>query len=451
MIFLGNEIATLVNEEKQPGTYEVEFNTSAIKHLPSSGIYFYQLKAGNFIEAKKNGSIKMKQLLILCLIFWATVSAKTDSYRTTENTIALRQKNRLYDVTNYISGVDLKVKNILLTSHLLFDSYKSPHPLIFYDPPLNPDDVLYSFNPLTISHKSNKVKYLFSSTKIKLSSLNSTNHNSKKNSYIVYLDKLTTNKSAGHRLSNINSRILSSPIPETVNENDFTYAGTKRFTLTGDLPNPSTELNPLHTSVTVLVVGVTAIALHNNQSAAWWDGKGRNFYIKEDGDYALYADKFGHFMGGYSIAYCAREAFIFSGFSWEQSILLGSLFGLVTQTYIEFKDGYAENTGFSPSDFAADFAGVTYFYLQHYIPFLQNFSPKWQYAPPGMIGVPPTARTQTFLDNYNSTTGWISVHVRNLFWGNQESFWPKWLNIGFGYGINGYNTIKYDQSICYWD
>jgi hypothetical protein len=59
-----------------------------------------------------------------------------------------------------------------------------------------------------------------------------------------------------------------------------------------------------------------------------------------------------------------------------------------------------------------------------------------------MIGVPPTARTQTFLDNYNSTTGWISVHVRNLFWGNQESFWPKWLNIGFGYGINGYYSLN---------
>jgi len=382
----------------------------------------------------------MKQLLILCLIFWATVSAKTDSYRTTENTIALNQKIRPYNVTNYVSGVDRKVKNILLTSHLLFDSYKSPHPLIFYDPPLNPDDVLYSFNPLTISHKPNKVKYLFSSTKIKLNSFNSTNHNFEKNSYIVCLDKLTTNKFAGYRLSNVNSRILSSPIPGTVNENDFIYAGTKRFTLTGDLPNPSTELNPLHTSLTVLVVGVTAIALHNNQNTAWWDGKGRNFYIKEDGAYALYADKFGHFIGGYSIAYCAREAFVFSGFSWEQSILLGSIFGLVTQTYIEFKDGYAENTGFSPSDFAADLAGVTYFYLQHFIPFLQNFSPKWQYSPPEMIGVPPAARTQTFLDNYNSTTAWISVHVRNLFWGNQESIWPKWLNIGFGYGIDGYNT-----------
>jgi photosystem II stability/assembly factor-like uncharacterized protein len=51
---LGNEIATLVNEEKQPGTYEVEFDG---KQFPS-GVYFYQLKAGNFLESKKMVLIK---------------------------------------------------------------------------------------------------------------------------------------------------------------------------------------------------------------------------------------------------------------------------------------------------------------------------------------------------------------------------------------------------------
>ena len=46
---LGNEVATLVNENKPAGSYEVEFNGS---NLPS-GVYFYQLKAGNNIETKK--------------------------------------------------------------------------------------------------------------------------------------------------------------------------------------------------------------------------------------------------------------------------------------------------------------------------------------------------------------------------------------------------------------
>ena len=33
---LGNEIATLVNEEKEPGSHTIQFSTSSIKHLPSS-------------------------------------------------------------------------------------------------------------------------------------------------------------------------------------------------------------------------------------------------------------------------------------------------------------------------------------------------------------------------------------------------------------------------------
>jgi len=46
---LGNKVATLVNEEKPAGNYEVEWNALS---LPS-GIYFYQLRANNFIESKK--------------------------------------------------------------------------------------------------------------------------------------------------------------------------------------------------------------------------------------------------------------------------------------------------------------------------------------------------------------------------------------------------------------
>jgi photosystem II stability/assembly factor-like uncharacterized protein len=46
---LGNEIETLVNEEKPVGTYEITWYTAT---LPS-GIYFYKLQAGSFVETKK--------------------------------------------------------------------------------------------------------------------------------------------------------------------------------------------------------------------------------------------------------------------------------------------------------------------------------------------------------------------------------------------------------------
>ncbi len=50
---LGNEITILINEEKHAGEYEVEFNLPASRQGPASGIYFYQLKAGSFIQTKK--------------------------------------------------------------------------------------------------------------------------------------------------------------------------------------------------------------------------------------------------------------------------------------------------------------------------------------------------------------------------------------------------------------
>jgi len=46
---LGNEVATLVDEEKPAGEYEVKFDRRGI----SSGLYFYQLRAGSFVQTKK--------------------------------------------------------------------------------------------------------------------------------------------------------------------------------------------------------------------------------------------------------------------------------------------------------------------------------------------------------------------------------------------------------------
>ncbi len=64
---LGNEIATLVNEEQSPGRYSIKFDATnnrqlTTNSLPSgvstkggyaSGVYFYQLRAGKFVETKK--------------------------------------------------------------------------------------------------------------------------------------------------------------------------------------------------------------------------------------------------------------------------------------------------------------------------------------------------------------------------------------------------------------
>lgn len=54
---LGNEVATLVDEYKTAGTYNSTFSPAiggqAVRSTLSSGIYFYQLRAGNYAETKK--------------------------------------------------------------------------------------------------------------------------------------------------------------------------------------------------------------------------------------------------------------------------------------------------------------------------------------------------------------------------------------------------------------
>ncbi|HWA07361.1 MAG TPA: T9SS type A sorting domain-containing protein [Ignavibacteria bacterium] len=46
---LGREVATLVNEELKPGTYEADWDASNY----SNGVYFYKIISGDFVEAKK--------------------------------------------------------------------------------------------------------------------------------------------------------------------------------------------------------------------------------------------------------------------------------------------------------------------------------------------------------------------------------------------------------------
>ncbi|HSP88691.1 MAG TPA: T9SS type A sorting domain-containing protein [Ignavibacteriaceae bacterium] len=46
---LGKQIAILVNEEKEPGFFEINFRGNDF----SSGLYFYKLQSGNYIETKK--------------------------------------------------------------------------------------------------------------------------------------------------------------------------------------------------------------------------------------------------------------------------------------------------------------------------------------------------------------------------------------------------------------
>jgi len=46
---LGQVVTTLVNEELNVGTYTTQWNASGV----ASGVYFYRMRAGDFVDTKK--------------------------------------------------------------------------------------------------------------------------------------------------------------------------------------------------------------------------------------------------------------------------------------------------------------------------------------------------------------------------------------------------------------
>jgi len=65
---LGNEVATLVNEENSPGNHEVEFNgnnLSADRQGLASGIYFYRLQTGDPSTSSGQSFVETKKMIYL--------------------------------------------------------------------------------------------------------------------------------------------------------------------------------------------------------------------------------------------------------------------------------------------------------------------------------------------------------------------------------------------------
>ena len=212
--------------------------------------------------------------------------------------------------------------------------------------------------------------------------------------------------------------------------------------MSGQLPNLKTNIKPTTTLAIGGIFLTAAVWLHIHQQNAWWSGQRRNFHFQEDWVSAMQVDKAGHAYGGYMTAYVMSEGLMASGFSWDDATLWGTIFGIAYQTYVETEDGFAQQWGFSPSDWYFDTIGPIFFLSQHYVPALQNITPKWQFVPSEWTGKPVIIRPRTFIDDYNSSTFWWSLNVYNILPDNMKKYWLPWLNIAIGYGADAIDANR---------
>jgi hypothetical protein len=192
---------------------------------------------------------------------------------------------------------------------------------------------------------------------------------------------------------------------------------------------------------TGLVTGITigaGIWLHNYQKNAWWAGQRSRFHLQNDWDYAMSSDKIGHFFDGALIQTLYQGAFEWSGFSPKAAMWLGAGFSIIYMTDIEIEDGFASDWGFSPGDEISNIAGALYPVLQQTWTPLKEVNFKWSYYP--TEDLLSGNKHGAFLDDYNGQTNWLSVGIHSFLPKEVKKFWPDFLNIAFGYGVEHYTA-----------
>lgn len=220
-----------------------------------------------------------------------------------------------------------------------------------------------------------------------------------------------------------------------VNSKHFYFIADKPFfTFSGRPINETTKIKPISISVFIGAYAGIFVLQHIGQMNTIWKNQGK-FHIVEDGKYAMYIDKAGHFYGTFLSSYVLSQSLIECGFSYGMANALGSLLGLGYTTYVEVLDGFSRDWGFCPSDFYADVAGALFFLAYSKIPILQNITPKFMYFPPRWFNSYSRKPSTMFIDDYSAHTFWLSINVYNLLPKDAKKFFPNWLEISIGFAV----------------
>lgn len=189
-------------------------------------------------------------------------------------------------------------------------------------------------------------------------------------------------------------------------------------------------------------LALTITGIHYYQMNAWWKDQRGPFHIMEDDAYALNIDKAGHFFGGAFCAFVGRKSMEWCGFSRNTSVITGALMSFLFEMYVELEDGFARKWGFSPGDAMADLIGAAWPVGQHFVPYLENFQPKFSYWPSKELREGTSAKI--FIDDYNGQSYWMGMRVYELLPSSWQKFWPSWLGLAVGVSVRGVQDSRTD-------
>lgn len=150
----------------------------------------------------------------------------------------------------------------------------------------------------------------------------------------------------------------------------------------------------------------------------WFNGENRGI------------DKAGHLYTSYFYFNTLRNVMLWGGHDPETARWWGAGAAAFFALTVEIGDGLG-GVGFDYQDLVFNAAGIGYAWLQTEVPFLKNFGLKWTYLPREGFDFPPR-----FTQHYDAHTYWLTANVNELLPASLEPYWPDFLQIAVGYGVD---------------
>ena len=178
------------------------------------------------------------------------------------------------------------------------------------------------------------------------------------------------------------------------------------------------------------------IYAHALQNEVWWKGEQSAFHVEWEHDwrYALGADKLGHAWFPYAMTHLYSELFRWSRVDSTTAVWSAAALALSYQTYIEVRDGFSKQWGFSVGDMAANTLGAALPIVQHYVPkarlvdFKISFFPSERFRQ-GSHGA--------IIDDYESSFHWLTFHLVDVLPTAWQQSYPAFIDIAIGHGVSG--------------
>jgi uncharacterized protein YfiM (DUF2279 family) len=203
------------------------------------------------------------------------------------------------------------------------------------------------------------------------------------------------------------------------------------------------------TGITTVAYTATVIGLNE----IWYKQYPRSeFHFQNDWGEWHNVDKMGHLFTSYLYSSWVSDIARWTGIESKKADWIGVGTSLLFQTTIEVMDGFSDRWGFSWSDMAFNVAGAGLYIGQQRLWNEQRILLKFSSTPvshPDYIVTSEDGQSvmtlnqraddlfgtgyfERLLKDYNAQTIWASVNIYSFL--REESRFPKWLNVAFGYG-----------------